>query len=143
MNTPVRPVRFARIGVAALALLAANLAAQTPPPPAKRLPPAGIAIPEDAHRELTSGAGALRQEIDALTRELTRTKNDRLLARLPDVEIFHKAVDWPLRYDEFFDVKQVETARHLLAVGRERAAQLRAGSAPWLDATGTVIRGYR
>ena len=34
---------------------------------------------------------------------------------LPDVEIFHKAVDWALRYDEFHDVKQVGTARLLLA----------------------------
>src|SRR5687768_4800446 len=99
MNNPVRPLRLARVGAAAVALFGATLAAQTPPPPAKRLPPAGIAIEDAARRELTAGAAALRQEIDALTTELTRAKNNRLLARLPDVEIFHKAVDWPLRYD--------------------------------------------
>src|SRR5947207_1937193 len=98
-----------------LLVLATTSLAQTPPagppPPAKRLPPAGIAIPETDRAELTAGAAALRQEIDALPQAL----GDRaeLLALLPDVEIFHKAVDWALRYDEFFDVKQVEFARHL------------------------------
>ena len=117
--------------------------AQTPPPPAKRLPPAGVAIPAAARTELTAAAAALAAEITALRADLAAAKKTTLLALLPDVEIFHKAVDWPLRYDEFFDVKQVDTARHLLAVGRERAAALRDGKAPWLDATGQVIRGYR
>lgn len=117
--------------------------AQTPPPPAKRLPPPGVAIPAAARTELTTAVAALRREIDTLTTELTSAKNARLLAVLPDAEILHKAVDWPLRYDEFFDVKQVEVARRLLALGRERVAQMRAGTAPWLDATGCVIRGYR
>src|SRR6185436_19839465 len=33
--------------------------------------------------------------------------------------------------------------RHLLDEGRERAVHLRAKRAPWLDATGLVVRGYR
>lgn len=140
MNTPAA-FRIACLGLALLAPAAGLLPAQTPPPPAKRLPPAGVAIPEAARRELTDGATALRGEIDALTGDLA--KNPRLHQLLPDVEIFHKAVDWALRHDEFFDVKQVETARHLLAAGRERAAQLRAGTAPWTEATGLVIRAYR
>ena len=76
-------------------------AAQTPPPPAKRLPPAGVAIPAPARDELTAGAVALRTELDALTRDLA--KNVRLNSVLPDVEVLWKAVDWALRYDEFFD----------------------------------------
>jgi pimeloyl-ACP methyl ester carboxylesterase len=143
MNTPVRLFRVACFAAVTLVGFIVTVAAQTPPPPAKRLPPAGIAIADDARRELNAGVAALRQEIDALATELTRAKNNRLLALLPDVEIFHKAVDWPLRYDEFFEAKQVDVARRLLALGRERAAQLRAGAAPWLDATGTVIRGHR
>jgi pimeloyl-ACP methyl ester carboxylesterase len=59
------------------------------------------------------------------------------------VEIFHKAVDWALRYDEFFDPKQVEFARKLLLQGSERLAQLRSGQSPWLEATGLVVRAYR
>ncbi|MDP3070682.1 MAG: prolyl oligopeptidase family serine peptidase [Opitutaceae bacterium] len=102
-----------------------------------------MAIPAAARDELTGGAAALRNELDALTADLTKARNARLLALLPDAEVFHKAVDWALRYDEFFDVKQVEVARRLLATGRERVAQLRAGKSPWTDATGCVIRGYR
>ena len=126
-----------------LLVFAATAFAQTPPPPAKRLPPAGIAIPADARAELTAGAATLHTEIDSLRTDPALAKKPSLLALLPDVEIFHKAVDWALRYDEFFDVKQVDTARHLLAVGHERAAALRAGTAPWLEATGQIIRGYR
>ncbi len=117
--------------------------AQTPPPPAKLLPPAGIAIPDPDRTELTAATAALAANFAALRTELTAAKKTSLLALLPDVEIFHKAVDWPLRYDEFFSPKEVATARHLLAVGRERIAALRSGKAPWLDATGLVVRGYR
>jgi hypothetical protein len=131
-----------------LALFAASApgiwaAAPTPPPPAKRLPPAGLPIPEDARRELTAGAAELRREIDQLAGASGRAVPTGPLARLPDVEVYHKAVDWALRYDEFFDVKQVDIARRLLATGRERLAHLRAGRTPWVEATGLVIRGYR
>ena len=119
------------------------LPAQTPPPPAKRLPPAGVAIPDAARTELTAATAALAAEIVSLRADLSAAKKTTLLALLPDVEIFHKAVDWALRYDEFFDVKQLDTARRLLALGRERAAALRDGKTPWLDATGNIIRGYR
>jgi pimeloyl-ACP methyl ester carboxylesterase len=111
---------------------------------AKRLPPPGIAISAEERAELTAGTAALRGEIDALAREFAASPaRARYASLLPDVEIFHKAVDWPLRYDEFFEPRQVATARHLLALGHERAAQLRAGTAPWTEATGLVIRGYR
>jgi pimeloyl-ACP methyl ester carboxylesterase len=129
-----------RIAVALVGLVSV-LPAQTPPPPAKRLPPAGVAIPAAAQTELAAGADALKRELDALSAALRN--HARLVALLPDVEIYHKAVDWALRYDEFFDVKHVDVARHLLKVGQERAAQLRRGQASWTEATGLVIRGYR
>ena len=117
------------------------LSAQTPPPSAKRMPPAGIAIPDADRAALTAGAAALGQEIASLRTALAA--RPPLLARLPDVEVFHKAVDWALRYDEVFDVKQVAFAKTLLQQGTGRAQQLRAGKAPWLDATGLIVRGYR
>jgi hypothetical protein len=132
---------FNVLALAFAAALPLATSAQTPPPPAKRLPPAGVAIPEAARQELTAGIAALATEIEGLRTALA--KKPSLLSLLPDVEIYHKAVDWALRYDEFFDVKQMDFARHLLTVGRERAAALRDGKAPWLEATGQVIRGYR
>lgn len=132
-----------RLAVAILTLLlAASTFAQTHPPPAKRLPPAGIAISAADRAELAAGAAALGKEIDALRRAIP-TNDDRALALLPDVEIFHKAVDWALRYDEFFDAKQVAYARHLLAEGHTRAQHFHDSPQPWLVATGIVLHGYR
>jgi dienelactone hydrolase len=125
------------------ALLSAILSAQTPPPPAKRLPPAGIVISSAARAELTAGAATLRADLDVAARELTENRNHRLAALLPDAEVFHKAVDWALRYDEVFDAKQIAVARRALASGRARVAELRAGRAPWLEATGLIVRGHR
>src|SRR5438105_7945278 len=84
---------------------------QTPARAADRLPPARITIAQADREELSAEAAALRKEIDALARELR--SRPQLLKLLPDVEIFHKAVDWALRYDEFFETKQVAFAKTL------------------------------
>ena len=117
--------------------LAVSALAQTP----KQIPPPGIELSQNDRAELTNGARALRREIDALTQELAT--QPRLRERVPDVEIFHKAVDWALRYNEFFSPKEVDFARKLLREGHERAGQLRLHQTPWLEATGLVVRGYR
>jgi hypothetical protein len=108
---------------------------------ADRLPPAGIEIPDATRTELTDRATAFRKQIDDASLELA--EKPKLLALMPDVEIFHKAVDWPLHYDEFFEKSQMDFARHLLDEGERRLAQLRSGKTPWLEATGLVVRGYR
>jgi hypothetical protein len=100
-----------------------------------RVPPPGIAIAEKDRAELRAGADALAQEINLL-----RPSRQREL--LPDVEIYHKAVDWALRYDEFYRSNEVGLARALLKQGTERAKQLRDGKPAWLTATGLVVRGY-
>jgi dienelactone hydrolase len=107
----------------------------------RRIPPPGVAIPEAERAELQAGVEALGKEIDALRKELA--SKPELLALLPDVQIFHKSVDWALRYDEFMDVKEVLKAKALLTVGMERAKALHAGEAPWNAQTGLVVRGYR
>ncbi len=106
----------------------------------KQFPPKGVEIPEKDRAELTAGAAELGKEIAALK---SATLKPELSALIPDVEVFHKAVDWALRYDEFYDVKQVATARTLHAEGKARAAALRDGKAPWTTQTGPVVRGYR
>ena len=103
------------------------------------MPPPGIAIAEAARSELQQGASDLARAID----ELRGSLKPAALQLLPDVEIFHKAVDWALRYDEFYKSNEIDVARVLLRQGSERAAQLRGGQAPWLSATGLVVRGYR
>lgn len=99
----------------------------------KLIPQPGIEIPAADRAELEKGVAELGAEIEALgSNEL-----------LPDVEVFHKAVDWALRYNEFFEPKQIDIARKQLAIGRQRAAELKAGKPGWLDDTGLVVRGYR
>ncbi|MGH7957065.1 MAG: prolyl oligopeptidase family serine peptidase, partial [Opitutaceae bacterium] len=130
--------------VLAALVLASSTFAQTtssPTPPPKRIPIPGITLTDSERGELTAGADALRAQINAARRELA--SDAKLLALLPDVEIFHKAVDWALRYDEFMAPKEIAYARTLLTKGRERLAQLRAKQAPWLNAAGLIVRGYR
>ena len=128
----------------AFALSASALAqSPSPQPPPKRIPIPGITLTDAERNELTAGAANLRAEIDALARDLAGAADAKLAALLPDVEIFHKAVDWALRYDEFMAPREIAFARTLLTQGRERAAQLRAKQAPWLDASGLIVRGHR
>jgi dienelactone hydrolase len=124
-------------------LLSASAFAQAPstPPPPKRIPIPGITLTDTERAELTAGAAALRHELDTLAAEVAGDTRRRAL--LPDIEIFHKAVDWALRYDEFIAPKEIAYARTLLDHGARRLAALRAGQAPWLDATGLILRGHR
>ena len=118
--------------------LAATAIAQGP---SKKIPPTGINVPDVARAELTAGAATLQTDITALKRQLAT--DTRLLALLPDVEIFHKAVTWSLDDGTFYSPQEIAFARHLLDEGRERAKQLASRKAPWLTAKGLIVRGYR
>jgi len=125
---------------ARIAILAAVVVAFATTNAALRVPPPGKQIPAEARSELAGDAARLSAEISTLRRDLA---NDSPLRRLlPDVEIFLKAIDWPLRYDEFFRSNDVVTARRLLKQGFERVRELRAGNPSWINATGLVVRGY-
>ncbi|MBM4156260.1 MAG: hypothetical protein FJ221_14715 [Lentisphaerae bacterium] len=102
------------------------------------IPPPGIAVPEKDRADLQAGLDALGREIEAL-----RAASPKRSELLPDVEILHKAVRYALEGGEFFKTNEIRSAKDLLALGMERAAQLRAGAAPWLTSTGLVVRGYR
>ena len=133
-----------------------------PPPPVldklgiKLIPQPGVAIPEADRAELTAGVAALGKEIETLRTSLKA--KPEMLALLPDVLIFHKSVDWALRYNEFFNVKQVANAKQQLELGQQRAAELKAGKPSWNNISGAgtkptpdgkgtlpamVVRGYR
>ena len=106
----------------------------------KRIPPPGIAVPDADRAELQTGIDALATEIAALRKELA--PRPAALALLADVQIFHKSADWALRYNEFFNEKQIPIAKAHLAIGMQRAKELRAGEPSWNKATGLVVRGY-
>ena len=104
------------------------------------IPPPGVPVPDADRAALTAGVAALGKEIDSL-RSILKVRPE-MLALLPDVMIFHKSVDWALRYDEFFDPKHIDAAKEQLALGMQRAKELRDGKPSWNSATGLVVRGY-
>jgi hypothetical protein len=110
------------------------------PPTVHTVPPPGVAIADDERAELKGKIEALGEEIESLSNELKN--KPAMLELLPDVQIFYKAADWAVRYNEFFNPKEVASAKKLLEMGMERAKELRAGKPSWNTATGLVPRGY-
>jgi hypothetical protein len=125
----MNPRPLSPVLLCALCVFAAN------PTSAASIPPAGNDISQNDRQQLEAGVSKLGKEIDALKVSLKSKPN--LLALLPDVQIYHKAVDWPLRFHELIDVKKAEAA---LVRGMERAKSLREGKAPWLTSGG--VRAY-
>ncbi len=100
------------------------------PPPGFQIDAASRSRLQQSTQELAAAIEALRGRTDART-------------RLVDVEVFQRAVDIALKYDEFFSAEDVGRAERLLKVGRDRAEALAQGEAPWLRATGPTVLGYR
>jgi pimeloyl-ACP methyl ester carboxylesterase len=103
------------------------------------VPPKGKPVPDADRTKLEAGLVKLGEAIKAI-----EAKNDPKIARyLPDVRIHHKAVEWALKYDEFFAPNEIATAHDMIAEGLSRAtALLETGKAPWMDQTGEIYLGY-
>ncbi len=98
----------------------------------KTIPPAGITV-SDADQK------ALRASLARLTTRLETLKGN---PRLPDVQIFTKAVTYALDGNEFFAPEEIFKAKELLRIANERTDQLLRGDPQWTRATGLVVRGY-
>ncbi len=107
---------------------------------APRVPAIGIELTGDVRTQLRKQTDALGLAIDALTRRHAGTPP--LLRYLPDIQVYHKAVDWALMHQIFFKESEIKITEELLAEGNERAMQLAKGKMPWTRATGLVVRGY-
>jgi len=109
----------------------------------RRVPKLGVEVPDADQQELTAGLDELKGLIEKLRGDLGDPKKNALARELlPDVLIFHRAVDQALRYQEFFDPKELPVAKKLLQLGKERAEQLLIGKASWTTQAGLVPRGY-
>jgi len=134
--------RFAAVLLAAMLLPAwADGPKDNIPESVRPIPPPGIAVPEKDAAELRDGIADLQKQLAALPAALKAKPH--LLELTPDIEIFHKAVRYALDYNEFFKPSEIVSAKALLQEGAARAAALRAGNAPWTNATGLVARGFR
>src|SRR5688572_2192703 len=100
---------------------------------AQRVPPIGLKLTPTDEAALVAGVTRLAAEIG----KLPRTQ-----PLLPEVKIFHKAVDWAVSYQEIYRSNEVQVAHKLIEQGIERAQALAQGRAPWTEATGLVVRAY-
>lgn len=73
-------------------------------------------VPESDRKVIQQALSELRVAIDNATK--AQAKNPRLAELLPDLEIFHKAADWALKYNEFFKESEFKSALEVIAEGR-------------------------
>lgn len=142
---PMRKLsRACELSVMLLGLLVVNLRGDGPADnqvlSVRRIPPPGIPVPIAVRQELENKLLALNHRIETLRSD--SQKNERAISLLPDIEIFYKAVDWALRYDQFYKEDEFDGARQLIEEGQKRADQLSQGSPEWIHQTGLVVRAY-
>lgn len=125
------PIASLCLGVALL--LSASAVAAGFEPIARRIPPHGIELPDKDRTRLES-------ELERLYQRLKGAGSHRLL---PDAEVFAKAVDLALRHNEFYDKKHVALADSAIRIANKRLDDLKENRAPWCNAHGLVVRGYR
>ncbi len=131
-------MRSTRCFIILLFLVQTVFAQQNDSVTVRRVPALGIELNAKDETEIKQG---LKEFADAIYQ--LNTKHDSFTKDLmPDVLIFYKAVDYALRYNEFFSPKDVIAAKELLKTGQQRAADLLLGNAPWTTAKGEVTRGY-
>ncbi|MDB5157745.1 MAG: prolyl oligopeptidase family protein [Mucilaginibacter sp.] len=104
----------------------------------RRIPPEGITVGDNDRDELGVGLLQLGKDIEALKHK----KDPFITSLLPDVMIYYKAVDYALKYQEFFAPKDVISGKKILQEGLARAKALKDKKAPWANQKGEVVRGY-
>jgi dienelactone hydrolase len=113
-------------------------AQQSTKPTIKRIPPEGVQVTDNDRDELGANLLALGKAIEGL-----RQRKDPFITNLlPDVQIYHKAVDYAIKYQEFFSQKDVASGKKILLDGLARAKSLADKQAPWATQKGEVVRGY-
>lgn len=123
-----------------LAIPLVAVAAETQSSASKQYPPKGIGIPAAVRSDLDAGLERLARDIESLRSSL-RT-SPKKLELLPDVIVFHKAVEFTLADEMFHKPEELTYAKELLKMGMERAEQLAKGRPEWTTATGLTVRGY-
>jgi dienelactone hydrolase len=96
--------------------------------------------PTDAEKQQIR---AKADELAAALKQLATKKADAAL--LADVEVYHKAADWILRYadEEFYSKRYVADALAALDRGLARLKELVANKPSWPAQKGRLVRAYR
>lgn len=102
------------------------------------IPPVGMELPADVTEVLVNQFEALNKGL-AAWRE---SEPDTSESIWPDIAIFPRAVSLALSLQQFYDPQDVERAKQLLHVGRQRLDFAKRGQTPWLEEPGVVFRGF-
>ncbi len=102
------------------------------------VPGKGIEVPAETRAALEDGLKALSSKIA----EVEARNNPKLARFLPDLRIYHKAVHDALKYNEFFEPRELAAAKSHLEEGMKRAAALGRGDTPWMRENGLILLGY-
>ena len=94
---------------------------------------------DDEKQQIRAKAG----ELASALKQLAAKKPDAAL--LTDVEVYHKAAEWILRYadEEFYSKRYVADTLAGLDRGLARAKELAAGKPSWPAQKGRLVRAYR
>ncbi len=104
----------------------------------KKMPPDGIELGDNDREEL----GTYLRELGKNIETLKQKQDPFITGLLPDVMIYYKAVDYALKYNEFFSARDISSGKKLLQEGLSRAKELSDKKAPWTTQKGEVVRGY-
>jgi dienelactone hydrolase len=133
-------VLIAALALAATALVHWNdrLLADERPKIERGLPPVGSKPPLERELRLTTAVSDLQERLRKLAMTTSASADD-----LADVGIYAKAVDFALRFDEYYQTRDMDTAQRLLDTANQRLDELERGRRSWAAARGLVVRGYR
>jgi hypothetical protein len=109
------------------------------PKTVRKIPMQGIALTAKQQQFLQKNLHKLNQ----LIKNIEATNTPRLIALLPDVEIFAKAIRFGLEHREILFEREITWADDILIEGISRAQFLLKGQSPWTRSTGFVVRGFR
>jgi dienelactone hydrolase len=98
----------------------------------RRIPPAGNPLDAEVRQALEADIDRIQNKLEALPADPDRA----------DIDVLLKAVTFAIELDEFYSPKDIDKAKSLLKLAKERTQQLQAQKRPWVDATGRVVRGY-
>jgi predicted esterase len=127
----MRPRHLLLTAAAALAVTALVLAQNYAPPPSKPPDETTLKAIKDKTEKLGRALASLR-------------KQDVRDPWLAEVAIYHKAAEWIVRHNEFYQPDAGRWTLEALDRGQLRASQAAHGESPWVHHTGrAVVRAYR
>ena len=108
------------------------------PDKVRQVPRLGIKLSDDDHTRLTSELRSLRKAIDHSWASL----GPEARLRLPDVQIYERAVSKAIKFQEFFKPQEIEGAFQLMKAGQRRLRLLEQSPSPWETTRGPELFGY-